>query len=192
MRRFATFCLVLPLSLPFLTAARADAVTDALQAATTAYGSNDLKGTADQLALATEGLRLLETDMLNKFLPPAPDGFTAALTEDYGKGFSMLGGGIGTETTYSNDQTSFKLDITADSPLVASMAPMLANVQMMTAMGKVVKIGDVMALEQDDDQSLSALVGNRILVQMQGADVATMLPLFQKIDFAGLATYDKK
>lgn len=180
--------LVLSLGLVAATA-RADEVSDALSAAASAYQAGNLRDTANQLALATAAVSAAQVARLNAFLPPAPAGLTATITEDYAKSFAMLGGGTGTEVVYADDSTSFKLDITVDSPIVAGMAPMLANAQMMAAMGKVDKIGDVMVLEQD--QSLSALIDNRILVQMDGADVAVMMPVLQQLDFKALAGFDQ-
>lgn len=180
---------VLILALGLAGAARADDVSDALAAAAAAYQAGNLQDTANQLSLATAAVSAAQVARLNALLPPAPDGFTATVTEDYAKSFAMLGGGTGTEVVYANDSTSFKLDITVDSPIVASMAPMLANAQMMTAMGKVDKVGDVMVLEQD--QSLMALIANRILVQMEGADAALMLPVLSQLDFAALEGFDQ-
>jgi hypothetical protein len=104
-----------------------------------------------------------------------------------------MGGGSGTEAVYKSDSGSFTLDVTADNPMVSAMAPMLGNPAMMAAMGgTAVPIGDVIALQQDSDGSLMAMVDNRILVQMSGGDMAVMLPLYKSIDFAGLAKFDKK
>jgi hypothetical protein len=182
--------LALALTLPATQPAWADAVSDAITAASTAYDGGDLKVATDQLALALQGLRQKQTDLLNAFVPAAPDGFTSEVNAEYAQGFALAGGGTGTEVTYSSDSASFRLDITVDNAMVASMAPMLANAQMMAAMGKVDQIGGVMVLEQD--QSLSTLIDNRILVQMQGADVAVMLPVMQQMDLAGLAKFDHK
>jgi hypothetical protein len=190
MRLVPALPLALALSLSGLTAAHADDISDALQAASDAYSAGNLKDTSDKLALAAQAIRAKEIELLNAFLPPAPDGYTSEVSTDYAQSFGMIGGGSGTEISYSSDAASFKLDITVDNAMVASMAPMLSNAAIMTAMGKVDQIGEQLVLEED--QSLTTLVANRILVQMQGADVAVMLPLMQKIDFAGLAKFDQK
>ena len=54
-------------------------------------------------------------------------------------------------------------------------------------MGKIVKVGDRKFLNQDG--TLSALIGTQVLLQAQGADPEKMLPLLQKIDFAGLEKF---
>jgi hypothetical protein len=44
-------------------------------------------------------------------------------------------------------------------------------------------------LEQGTD--LSALVGNRVLVQAQGMEPAAMIPVLEQLDFAKLAMFDR-
>ena len=75
----------------------------------------------------------------------------------------------------------------ADNPMVASMGAMLSNAQIMASMGKVVRVGRVRFLQQDN--SLQALIANRILVQAQDGDPAVMLGLLEKMDLAALEKF---
>jgi len=68
------------------------------------------------------------------------------------------------------------------------MAGILGNPQMMAMMGKVVKVAGQDMLEQDG--SLSALVGGRVLVQAQGMQSDTMQGVLGAVDFTRLAAYD--
>ena len=76
-------CAALPL--------RADDVSDALQAAVDAYAAGDLGKTAASLTLATQALGAQQGDLLAALLPPAPDGWTRTLTEDFSQGFGFMG-----------------------------------------------------------------------------------------------------
>lgn len=180
------------LVIAFAGAARADDVSDALQAALDAYNAGDLGKTAEEMTMATQALGLRQSSLLAALLPPAPDGFTREDTADFAKGFAMAGGGTGAEATYTSadGNSSFKLSFIADNPMVASMGAMLGNAQMMAMMGKVLKVGDQALLSNDG--SISTLVNARVLFQAQGGTEEQMLPLVQKIDFAKVGTFDKK
>lgn len=171
-------------------AARADAVTDALAAAQEAYAQGDLNGTAAQITTASKAVLLLQADKLAGFLPEAPAGWTREIDASATDGLAMMGmAGNMVQARYADAQgNGFSLSLTADSPMVAQMAGILANPQMMAMMGKVVKVAGQDMLDQDG--SLSALIGGRVLVQAQGMDKAAMLPLLETIDFSGLAGYD--
>ena len=187
---------LLPLSAALFIAlagvARADDVSDALQAALDAYKGGDLAKTVQEMTMATQALGLQQSTLLAALLPAAPDGYTREDTADFAKGFGMAGGGTGAEATYTSadGNTSFKLSFIADNPMVATMGAMLGNAQMMAMMGKVVKVGDQALLSTDG--SISALINARVLFQAQGGTEEQMLPLVQKIDFAKVGTFDKK
>ncbi len=172
--------------------ARADEVSDAIQAAADAYAAGDLGKTAASLTLATQGLGALQGQLLADLLPAPPEGWTRSLTEDFNQSFGMLGGGSGAEARYENADQSLSFTITyiADNPMVAGLGAMLGNAQMMAMMGKVEMVGDQPVL--DADGTLQALVNARVLFQAQGADAEVMLPVVQTIDFARLGSFDRK
>ena len=172
--------------------AYADDVSDALQAALDAYKSGNLGKTSESMTLATQALGAQQSALLAALLPAAPDGWTATPTTDFAQGFGIMGGGAGAEARYDNaDQSvSFTMSFVADNPMVASMGAMLGNVQMMSMMGKVVKVGDQPLLNADNN--LSGLVNGRVLFQAQGATTDVMLPLAKTIDFAKVGAFDTK
>lgn len=169
----------------------ADAVGDALEAALAAHAAGDLSTTATQITVAAKEVQALQSARLAAMLPEAPAGWTREVSTEGAQGMAMIGmAGNFVEGRYANAAgDSFTLTLTADSPMVASMAGMLGNPQMMAMMGKIVKAGSQDMLEQDG--SLSALAGGRVLVQAQGMDSAAMLPVLATLDFARLPTYDK-
>ena len=186
------FATALSLTLFLAAQARADEVTDALQAATDAYAAGDLGKTAQSLTMATQAMSAQQTTLLAALLPAAPEGWTRTDTADFAQSFGLMGGGSGAEARYDNaDQTlSFTMSFVADNPMVASMGAMLGNAQMMAMMGKVEKVGDQALLNTDDN--LSTLVNARVLFQAQGAASDVMLPLVQQIDFAKVGAFDSK
>ena len=191
-RRISRLLTVVPFMIAFGGAARADAVSDALQAALDAYGAGNLAKTSENMTLATQALGGQQSAMLAALLPAAPEGWTRTPTEDFAQGFGIMGGGAGAEARYDNaDQSvSYTMSFVADNPMVASMGAMLGNAQMMAMMGKVVKVGDQPLL--DTDGNLSTLVNSRVLFQAQGAGSDVMLPVVQTIDFARVGLFDSK
>lgn len=185
-RTITTLALLLALATPL----RADEVSDALSAAQAAYAAGDLNTAAAQITTAARAVQALQGGKLAGFLPEAPDGWSREIDASASDGMAMMGmTGTMVQAQYTSAAgESFTLTLTADSPLVAQMAGILGNPQMMALMGKTAKIGGQDMLDQDG--ALSALVGGRVLVQAQGAPREAMQPVLEKIDFAGLARYD--
>lgn len=172
--------------------ANADAVSDALTAAQAAYANGQLGQAAAELTNATRALQSIQSAKLASTLPQSIDGWTMTMGENGSGAMGLFGGAVGTiaDANYSHsDGRSFTITLTADSPMVASMAGILGSPQMMAMMGQVVKVGSVDMLNQDG--SLSAMIANRILVQAQGADTADMAAILATIDFAKLAQFDQ-
>lgn len=169
------------------SAARADAIADSIRAALEAYEAGDLQYALEELVTAQQLINELKTDALATFLPAAPAGWTRAINTDYARSLAMFGGGSGAEASYSGAGASFTLSVVADSPLLASFAPVFANPAMMAAMGSVTRIGRHRVLDQGGQ--LVAVIGNRVLIQASGAEVAVMLPFIQAMDLDGLASF---
>lgn len=172
----------------FLTAAtfaRADEVSDTLQSAMDAYAEGDLQYALEELEFAKQLMLTQKTDALTVFLPDAPDGWTRELNTEINATLGMMGGGVGAEAEYSNDNDSFVLSIYADNPMVGAMGAMISNA---AAMGmKVERVGREKFAVQDD--TVQGLIDNRILVKAEGGDVAMMLSLLEQIDFRALGQF---
>ena len=184
--RYVLPLLALAIALP----ARADNLSDTIAAAGAAYASGNLKSTEDLLSAAMADIHRKQQALLVALLPPAPPGFTMTLNPQFAQGFALTGGGTGIEAEYQSATDNFRIDITADSPMIATMAPILSDPSMMASAGKVLTIGKQKVLQSD--QSLTTLVDNRILVQMEDGNVPVMLPVMKRIDFAALARFDHK
>lgn len=168
--------------------AHADQVADTIQSALDAYNAGDIQYAMEELAYAQQQLQAMKADSLSAFLPEAPEGWTRTINTDMNAGLMMMGGGTGAEARYDGAGGSFTLSLTADNPMVASMGAMLGNATLLAQMGgKVERVGRQRFLNQDG--SLSGLVGNRVLVQAQGGEVADMMKVLEAIDFAGLENF---
>lgn len=167
----------------------ADDVTDALDAARSAYDSGNVTVALEELAYAQSLLQAMRTDGLVAFLPPAPDGWTREVSTEMGPAMAFAGGGTGAEASYSNGDDRFTITLLADSPMIMAMAPMLSNPMLAAASGgKIHRLGSAKVLEANG--SLAALVANRFLVQAEGATTDMMMPVLEQMDFDGLASFN--
>lgn len=185
MRPYSLAALALTLATPL----HADDVSDRISGALAAYEAGDLKTTTSELAAATTALNQKKGAMLEAALPAAPGGWTREISTDYAAGLAMAGGGTGAEARYSGPEgQGVTLNYTMDSPLMAMMMGMFATEQMMAMMGKVVEVNGQKMLDQDN--SMMVVIDGRILVQINGAETAQLIPLAETIDWAALAAFD--
>lgn len=169
--------------------ALADEVTDNLNQAIEAYEAGEIQEAREIVEYA--GL-LLDRQCAGSFadiLPDALPGWTkeAGDTEAASAAMGMLGGGdMAGATYYKNDGSQINLQIMADSPMMAMLAPQLANPAILAQMGEVRRINRQKVLLTNEG-SLQAIVSNRFLVQIDGdASEADMTAYFGAIDLEAL------
>ncbi|SFD68325.1 hypothetical protein [Roseivivax sediminis] len=164
----------------------ADEISEALTAAQDAYTDGDIQFALDELDFARQRLMEKKTDALGGHLPEAPEGWTREVDTEMNSGLAMMGGGVGAKASYTDaDGESFTVTLMADNPMVASMSAMISNA---AAMGmRVERIGRQRFATQDDQAM--ALIGNRILVQAEGAEPSVMMPVLEAMDFAALGNF---
>lgn len=149
--------------------ALADDIHDALGQADSAYSSGDCGKAKKAADLASTLLGQLAAEQMAKALPGPLDGWTAEDASGDSTAAAMFGGGVQAERSYSDaDGQQLRIQVVADSPLVAQMAGLYANPAMAAMMGKLVKVGGQQAV-QNDQGELQMLVDNRILVTVTGA-----------------------
>lgn len=174
--------LLTALTLPF--GALADDIETSLQAALDAYRNGDMAMAREEAAFAMQLLDAQKADSLSGLLPPAPSGWQREINTDMDMALSAFGGGAGAEAEYSNGSDSFTITFMADNPMVASMAMMLSNPMIA---GRPMRIaGQKFA---SPDGNLMTFVGNRVLVQAEGADADVMRPALEVIDYDALAQF---
>ncbi|MGI3186489.1 hypothetical protein [Nioella aestuarii] len=167
--------------LPALADSHEDEIMATLQSAMDAYGAGDIQYALDELAYAQQLLNGLVAEGLQGFLPAALDGWTMTIDPDAAQGMGFIGGGTIARGEYCGASGCFTITLMADNPMVTSMGAMLGNAQMMAAMGPIVRINRQSFLNQDGD--LSALIGNRILVQAEDGDTDIMVQHLEQMDF---------
>ncbi len=168
--------------------AHADPFIEAMETALEAYQDGDLQFAEDELAQAQRVLADMKAQGLANFLPPAPDGWTREIDTEGGQMMGFMGGGTMAKAVYLGDAGRFELSLMANNPMVAQLGMMLGNSAMIAQMGgQVERINRVRFLRED--QSLKAIVANRILVQAEGADADVMIPLLEQIDFRAMENF---
>lgn len=171
--------------------AHADAVSDALDAATAAYAAGDMPNAAAQITTAGKEIAKVQSLLLAAHFPAAPDGWTRSDNTDMAEGMAVMGGGAGAEATYTDaGGQTVTLTAFADNMMVQSFAGILVNPQMMAMMGKTVDINGVAFLDQEGATTM-ALLENRVLLQANGASEQAQM-LLGLIDLAKMGKFDAK
>jgi len=163
--------------------ALADDVTDSIEGALAAYKDGDLQYALEELAYATQLLNAMKSDDLSALMPPAPEGWTRELDPTYTQSLNAMGGGVGVSASYRKGPESFGISLTADSPMVAAMAPMLLNAGMLG--GKMIRVGREKFVDQDGQ--IIGLIGNRVLIQVDNTVPEVIIPILEAMDFEAVA-----
>ncbi|WP_306131286.1 hypothetical protein [Roseivivax marinus] len=172
--------------LPVAASAQEDEITEALDAARSAYEDGDIQFAIDELDFARQRLLELKTDALERFLPEAPEGWSREIDTDMAQGLAFMGGGVGAGADYEGpDGETVSMSLMADNPMVASMAGMIANAAMM---GMTVERVGRQRIALQDDQAM-ALIGNRVLLQAEGAAPEVLMSLIEQVDFDALTGF---
>lgn len=166
----------------------ADPFLDAMNAAIDAYQDGDIAFAQDELGEATRLLAAMKADGLATYLPDAPAGWTREIDTEANAMMGMLGGGTSANATYSGPDGSFTINLIADSPMVAQLAMMLGNPAMVTQMGGQIERINRVRFMRDDD-SLQAIIANRILVQAEGGTPDQMIPVLETMDFRAMESF---
>jgi hypothetical protein len=102
------------------------------------------------------------------------------------QGLAFMGGGVGAGADYEGpDGETVSMSLMADNPMVASMAGMIANAAMM---GMTVERVERQRIALQDDQAM-ALIGNRVLLQAEGAAPEVLMSLIEQVDFDALTGF---
>lgn len=173
--------LVLTQSVP--SAARADDVLEAIDAARAAYEAGNIQDAIEELGNAQQLVHTMKATGLLDFLPAAPEGWTREVRSDMGPALSLYGGGVVASAVYATGSEGFTVTLMADNAMVESFAGLLGNLGAVTS-GTHVTLGGETFLDQGGE--LTGLIGNRILIQAAGASIEFMTPVLETIDFAGM------
>jgi len=199
MMKFAKTTLTLAVCLftvfAFSATAFADDVTDYMDEAVKFYKEGKFTEAVDSLNFAEQLIQQKKSAGLEAFLPEAIKGWTAEEATNTAAGNAMMGGGISAERSYAKGDSSVKVNIVADSPLLQGVMMMMSNPMFATSDGgKVERIGGQKAVVKyvaaDKNGDVKIVVANRFLVTVEGSEVteADLKEYAKAIDYTKLAT----
>ncbi|WP_439573217.1 hypothetical protein [Phreatobacter sp.] len=183
--RAAAFGLVLAVSSP----ASADDIRDAIEEARRAYQSNDLAAAKAALDVASQLIAQRSASGLARFLPAVPAGWTADEAETDASAAAMFGGGLIAKRRYSSGERHVTVQVLANSPVIAQLAPMFSNAQLLGAMGRVFRIkGKTAVLGRDGN--IQVLLG-RTLITIEGSGTeAEKRSFLDRLDLAAIEGFN--
>jgi len=169
--------------------ARADDVTDQINEALKAYQNHDAQTALAALDAAASLLRQARAESFKALLPAAPSGWTADAGESTAVGAAMLGGGTTASRRYHNGDQQVDVQIMADSPMLQGMAALLGSPFAAVGGMKTVVVAGRRLSYAPDENSYMTLVGNKVIVKVEGskgvADAA-LKSFIGAIDFAAI------
>jgi hypothetical protein len=167
----STLALTLMLTLQ-VPSARADEVTDQLDAARKAYDAGELRGAVQALNFASASIQQQINNRLLKLLPEPLAGWQADAAKSEAGGIAAMVAGTIISRTYSReDGTQVELRLMADSPMMAMMTMMMQTPFLMQASQDTHvytnrgRQGMLQHEDGSDSWEISLMVGSRILIQ---------------------------
>lgn len=165
----------------------ADEISDTIQEALAAYQNGDLAQTKQTLDYASQLIASRNAENLLTLLPEPLAGWSAEDGESQAAGMAMFGGGLQASRVYTKDNQTVEMNFIGDSPLLAQFISIFANPALAGAMGKPLRLGTQMALE-DKNGEIKMVVANRFLVTISGSGSREdKLAYAQAIDLDALA-----
>ncbi len=197
MTRFGPLAAAMTLTLLVLSA-RADEVTDQLDAARKAYDTGELRGAIQALSFATARIQEKINDQLLKLLPEPLPGWQAEAAQSEAGGIAaMVAGTIISRTYRREDGAEVELRLMADSPMMAMMTMMMQTPFLMQA-SKEMRVytnrgyqGMIQHTDDSDVWEISLMVGNRVVVQAKGSQIQDQRPVDDYLNALDLAAVQR-
>ena len=160
-----------------------------IEEAGAAWKAGEIGHARRALEQATRSVAAKHAAALLGFLPQPFDGWTVSDGAVADASMLILGGGITLDRTYNDASgNDVRLEIIADSDLVAQMADMYADVQTLAAMGmKTETIGGETAIVEPGGGKYTFIIDERTLVTVSGSAAEDVRKSYaENINFAGL------
>jgi len=173
-------------------ASRADDVVDQIKEALAAYQKQDLSTALAALDAATSLLRQQRADAWKSFLPPPPTGWTADDPAVTTAGPVLFGGGTGASREYRKGDQRVDITLLTDSPILQGVGAMLSNVASAAGGARVLVLKGHRMVYLKDDNSFTALIGDKVMVKVAGSVATSEESLRQfigLIDYAGIEKF---
>lgn len=191
MLRAAAIAATLTLASPAFTAspALADDIRDAIEEARRTYQAGDLAATKAALDVASQLIAQRSATGLSRFLPAAPRGWTAEEAETDASAAAMFGGGLIAKRRYTNGDKHVTVQVLANSPMIAQMAPLFSNAQLLGAMGRVFRVrGKTAVLSRDGN--IQVLLGRTLIIIEGSGNEADKRALLDALDLAAIESFN--
>jgi hypothetical protein len=182
------FAVGLCLAAAAVPARAADDILDAIDAARKAYQAGDMPDAKQSLELAAQLIGQKNAEAFAAMLPAPLPGWKAEKAQANAIGTSILGGVSSASRSYTNDKgDTVEVSITGDSAMLMQFGPLLNNPALAGAMGKLVKVGSLRAI-QTNDGDVIMMAANKFMIHVQGsADAASKLAYANAVDVAKLS-----
>jgi hypothetical protein len=163
----------------------ADDILEAIDQGRKSYQSGDMAAAKQSLDLASQLIGQKNAEGFAALLPAPLPGWKAEQAQTTSVGQIGFGASVASRL-YNNDKgDNVEVQITGDSAMITQFATLLNNPGIAGAMGKIVKIGNLRAI-QTREGDVHAVVANKFLVTVNGsADAAA------KMSYAQAVNYDK-
>ena len=167
--------------------AGADEITEAIDQGRKAYQGNDLAGAKQSLDLASQLIGQKNAEAFGKLLPAPLSGWTAEEVQTTAVGAVGFGASTASRAYQRANGDRIEVQITGDSAIIMQYATFLSNPQIAGAMGKIVRVGNLRAI-QTAQGDVQMIVANKFLVAVTGSAPAdAKLAYAQAVDVAKLA-----
>ena len=180
-----SLCAVMALS---STSIVADEILDQMNDAIKAYQDKDYKGAMEELKFITAQLQKLDTTENQKLLPQALEGWKIEQSDNHGEQamMSMMGGGTSMEATYKKDKESIKIQILANSPMLAMMSMAISNPALMASDPNTspyrYKRNKGMKKKKGNETEIVLLISGQIMIKLTGTHLKNDAILEQYLD----------
>jgi hypothetical protein len=161
----AAISLVAPL---LVGPARADEVTDRINAALGAYQRGDVPTTIAALDAAAGQLRQQRADALIALLPLPPPGWTGDPAETSALNAETLGGGTSATRLYHSGARKVTVQITTDAPMLQGLAALINGPLAASAGVRPVQVDGRSIAYTESDNGYMALIADKIIVKVDG------------------------
>lgn len=176
--------LALGIALGLSGACTADEVTDQIEAGRKAYESNELRTSVEALNFAVAKIQERITANLLTLLPAPASGWQADPAESQSGGMAaMLTGTTLSRRYHGPEGAEVELHLMADSPLMP-MLTMALSMPFMAQSNQNLKVyslagnrGTIEHAPDTRDYEITLLVGNRLVVQGKGTNLADPRPI---------------
>ncbi|MBC8208805.1 MAG: hypothetical protein H8E79_06525 [Desulfobulbaceae bacterium] len=176
--------------LPLTAAQRVDPVLVTIDQALQEYADQHYSSAADSLAYAGQLIRQQKGEAIGKTLPAPQEGWTAREVISKNLGGAVFNGGLSAERLYRRGDSSLKITILTDSPMLQSMIMLFGNSIFTTANKTLELIHGQRAVvsHEGNNGTIHIMADQLFLITLEGNDMSRdeLLSYASQIDMENL------